>query len=89
MNLTTKIENKTITVSWDAPTSGTAAYYIIEVVGASNTETICSCNSLTFTSLPGPVIPNGVDLVAAKTGSWDRYQILKKVFEKHNILCLN
>lgn len=28
---------------------------------------------------------NGVDLVAAKTGSWDRYQILKKIFEKHNL----
>lgn len=28
---------------------------------------------------------NGVDLVAAKTGNWDRYQILKKIFEKHNL----
>ena len=28
---------------------------------------------------------NGVDLVTAKTGSWDRYQILKKIFEKHNL----
>lgn len=27
----------------------------------------------------------GVDLVTAKTGSWDRYQILKKIFEKHNL----
>ena len=28
---------------------------------------------------------DGVDLVTAKTGSWDRYQILKKIFEKHNL----
>lgn len=28
---------------------------------------------------------NGVDLVQSKTGSWDRYKILQKIFEKHNL----
>lgn len=28
---------------------------------------------------------NGVDLVKSKTGSWDRYKILEKIFDKHNL----
>ena len=28
---------------------------------------------------------NGVDFVSAKTGSWNRYKILQKIFEKHNL----
>lgn len=28
---------------------------------------------------------NGVDFVTAETGSWDRYRILEKIWEKHNL----